>query len=85
MIEAFAYPGGLPGYRTRSWFGLSHHGLSAWAGVCTADGSGCAGLLTVADGTKVTFSATNVPPGISESDHRKGMEASLKNLAMLLE
>lgn len=42
-------------------------------------------LVPVSDGTKVTFSAENVPPGISPSDHRKGMESSLKNLAMLLE
>jgi len=42
-------------------------------------------LTPVSDGTKVTFTAENVPPGISADDHRKGMESSLKNLAMLLE
>lgn len=42
-------------------------------------------LIPVKDGTKVTFSATNVPIGISEQDHRAGMESSLKKLALLLE
>ena len=42
-------------------------------------------LVPVADGTKVTFAAENVPPGISESDHRAGMESTLKNLANFIE
>jgi len=42
-------------------------------------------LAPVNAGTKVMVSADNVPPGISAEDHRAGMEASLKNLAMLLE
>jgi len=42
-------------------------------------------LTPVSDGTKVTFVAEHVPTGISADDHRKGMESSLKNLAMLLE
>ncbi len=42
-------------------------------------------LIPVSDGTKVTFSAENVPSGISADDHRRGMESSLKNLAKLLE
>ncbi len=42
-------------------------------------------LTPVMDGTKVTLSAENVPIGISAEDHRRGMESSLKNLAMLLE
>lgn len=42
-------------------------------------------LTPVRDGTKVTFVAENVPPGISEADHKIGMESTLKNLANLLE
>lgn len=42
-------------------------------------------LIPVSDGTKVTFSAENVPHGISAEDHRRGMESSLRNLAILLE
>jgi uncharacterized protein YndB with AHSA1/START domain len=42
-------------------------------------------LTPVAGGTKVAFRAENVPAGISEADHRAGMESTLKNLANLLE
>jgi uncharacterized protein YndB with AHSA1/START domain len=42
-------------------------------------------LTPVSDGTKVVVTAKNVPPSISEADHREGMESSLKNLALLLE
>lgn len=42
-------------------------------------------LRPVTGGTKVSFVAGNVPPGIKLEDHRKGMESSLKNLANLLE
>lgn len=42
-------------------------------------------LTPVTGGTKVSVTAEDVPPGISEADHRKGMESSLKNLALLLE
>lgn len=42
-------------------------------------------LTKVNGGTKVSFVAENVPAGISEEDHCRGMEASLKNLANLLE
>ncbi len=42
-------------------------------------------LTVVNGGTKVSFVAENVPPGINEEDHRRGMESSLKNLASLLE
>lgn len=42
-------------------------------------------LMPVRDGTKVTFVAENVPPGISEADHKAGMDSTLKNLANLLE
>jgi uncharacterized protein YndB with AHSA1/START domain len=42
-------------------------------------------LTPVRDGTKVTFTAENVPSGINEADHRAGMESTLRNLANLLE
>ncbi len=42
-------------------------------------------LAPVTGGTKVTVTAENVPASISEEDHRKGMESSLRNLALLLE
>lgn len=42
-------------------------------------------LTPVRDGTKVSFTAANVPPGISEADDRAGMESTLKNLAMFIE
>lgn len=42
-------------------------------------------LTPVRDGTKVTFTAENVPVGISEAAHKAGMESTLKNLANLLE
>ncbi|WP_275265932.1 hypothetical protein [Sphingomonas solaris] len=42
-------------------------------------------MTPVADGTKVSFRAENVPSGISEADHRAGMESTLKNLANFLE
>ncbi|CAN5238057.1 SRPBCC family protein [soil metagenome] len=42
-------------------------------------------LTPVADGTKVSIRAENVPSGISEADHRAGMESTLKNLANFLE
>lgn len=42
-------------------------------------------LTPVRDGTKVTFAAEDVPAGINESDHRAGIESTLRNLANLLE
>ena len=42
-------------------------------------------LAPVLDGTKVSFVAENVPDGISEADHRAGMESTLKNLANFIE
>ena len=53
----------------------------AFAGTMTL----IATLRPVADGTKVTIEAANVPPGIAAEDHRKEMESSLKRLAILLE
>lgn len=37
------------------------------------------------DGTRVTFSAANVPETIDPADHAEGMAASLRNLARLTE
>jgi uncharacterized protein YndB with AHSA1/START domain len=42
-------------------------------------------LAPVQGGTKVTISAENVPPGVSEADHLEGMNSTLKNLADFLE
>jgi len=42
-------------------------------------------LTPSAGGTTVKVVAENVPPGISESDHRAGMDSSLTNLARLVE
>lgn len=42
-------------------------------------------ISPVTDGSKVTVTAEDVPAGISEHDHRRGMESSLRNLALLLE
>lgn len=39
----------------------------------------------VRDGTRVTITAENVPPGISEADHQAGLQSSLGNLARFLE
>jgi uncharacterized protein YndB with AHSA1/START domain len=38
----------------------------------------------VPSGTKVTITAENVPPGISQSDHDEGLRSSLQNLAKYL-
>lgn len=38
-------------------------------------------LDPVAEGTEVTVSAANVPPGISAEDHQAGLASSLENLA----
>ena len=42
-------------------------------------------LTAVANGTKVTLTADNVPPGISEAEHRAGMDSTLKSLANFIE
>lgn len=38
-------------------------------------------LEPVTGGTRVTFSCEDVPPGIAEDDHKKGIASSLENLA----
>ncbi|MBI4920445.1 MAG: SRPBCC domain-containing protein [Devosia nanyangense] len=38
-------------------------------------------LVPEAGGTRVTVSATDVPPGISPDDHQTGLNSSLANLA----
>ena len=42
-------------------------------------------LVPVHGGTKVTFLAENVPAGISEADHKTGMDSTLKKLANFIE
>jgi uncharacterized protein YndB with AHSA1/START domain len=42
-------------------------------------------LVPVLGGTKVTVTCENVPGGIKQKDHRKGMESSLDNLAAFAE
>jgi uncharacterized protein YndB with AHSA1/START domain len=42
-------------------------------------------LEPVAAGTRVTVSATDVPPGIAQDDHEVGLGSSLANLARYLE
>ena len=42
-------------------------------------------LERVAGGTRVTVSCEDVPPGISEDDHREGIASSLANLAAFTE
>lgn len=45
VVEAFAYPDGPAGRRTRSWAGLWDHPLFAWAGLWSEDGAaGMVGL-----------------------------------------
>jgi uncharacterized protein YndB with AHSA1/START domain len=39
----------------------------------------------VEEGTRVTFAAEDVPPGIKAEDHQQGMESSLENLAKYTE
>jgi uncharacterized protein YndB with AHSA1/START domain len=38
-------------------------------------------FAAVPDGTCVTITAENVPPGVSKTDHDEGLRASLENLA----
>ncbi|GHB66489.1 SRPBCC family protein [Streptomyces umbrinus] len=42
-------------------------------------------LAAAGDGTEVTVTATDVPPGIDQSDHETGIASSLANLASYLE
>ena len=42
-------------------------------------------LVSEKGATRVTFTATQVPPGITEADHSAGMNSSLENLAHFTE
>ncbi|MFF0361673.1 SRPBCC family protein [Streptomyces fungicidicus] len=42
-------------------------------------------LAAVGDGTEVTVTATDVPPGIGQADHEAGIASSLANLASYVE
>ncbi len=37
-------------------------------------------LTPVADGTRVTLTCEDVPPGISQADHHEGLDSTLRNL-----
>jgi hypothetical protein len=45
----------------------------------------CVMLELVKDGTKVTLTADEAPPWGSALDHRESMEATVRNLANLVE
>jgi len=47
ILESFAYPMGKAGACTRGWIGLWDEPLTAWAGLCTSEGS--AGMLVLAN------------------------------------
>lgn len=49
VLEAFAYPDGAAGQRTRTWAGLWDQSLVGWAGFCAPGGRGCAGILVMAN------------------------------------
>ncbi|WNO54120.1 hypothetical protein [Stakelama saccharophila] len=49
VLEAFAYPDGPAGQRTRSWTGLWDRPLAGWAGFGVPGGHGCAGVLVMAN------------------------------------
>jgi uncharacterized protein YndB with AHSA1/START domain len=58
----------------------------------TSDDAGFAGTMTMTwelqaqpEGTLVSVAATNVPPGISATDHEAGLASSLANLAAYVE
>ncbi|WP_037319430.1 SRPBCC family protein [Amycolatopsis orientalis] len=42
-------------------------------------------LAAAGDGTEVTVTATDVPPGIGQADHEAGIASSLANLAAYVE
>jgi hypothetical protein len=41
-------------------------------------------FAAVLEGTRVTVTAENVPPGVSKDDHDAGLRSSLENLARFL-
>ncbi|WP_404337908.1 hypothetical protein AB2M62_03710 [Sphingomonas sp. MMS12-HWE2-04] len=42
-------------------------------------------FFPVSDGTRVTITAENVPPGIDRQEHEAGLVNALRNLARLTE
>ena len=54
---------------------------SAYAGTMTMTWS----LRAVTEGTEVTITASDVPPGISAEDHAQGLASTLSNLAAFVE
>lgn len=75
VLEDFAYPGGPPGRRTRTWVGLWDAPLIAWAGVCSQAGppAGCAGLLAPAN-ERVGEVSRTMPVLLPPSDHAGWLE-----------
>lgn len=68
IIESFAYPAGTPGQRTRCWIGLEDTPYLSWAGLCTADGQACAGMLVTAHGP-LEHLGHSIPLILPPSDH----------------
>lgn len=58
IVESFAYPDGAKGQRTRCWFGLRDNPLIVWAGLCSADGENCVGILVQANDRIEPYSET---------------------------
>lgn len=74
IVEDFAYPTGEPGRRTRAWAGLWDEPVSAWAGLCTADGLCCAGVVSPANALIARVSST-MPLLLSQKSAEQWLEA----------
>ena len=70
VLEAFAYPDGPPGRRTRAWAGVWDRPLAAWAGVWTGSGAeaGCAGVLTLSN-ERIAAVSQHMPVLLAPGDH----------------
>jgi putative SOS response-associated peptidase YedK len=77
VVEAFAYPSGIPGTRTRGWCGLWDLALFAWAGLFQGDAinAGFAGILTVARGPVAEVSG-HMPLVLDPRDHAAWLEGT---------
>jgi uncharacterized protein YndB with AHSA1/START domain len=99
MTLTYDDPAGAPGKTTGDsdvvqvrFVEVSPPHLLVEAGVFDADDPAFAGEMTMrweltaaGEGTLVTITASNVPPGISEADHQDGLNSSLENLAAFVE
>lgn len=83
VLEAFAYPDGEPGRRTRSWAGLWDEPLCAWAGLCSPDARapGCGGILAPANSLVARVSAT-MPLLLTPGDRAAWLEHSASLLGL---